>query len=88
MNPNIERLKLLFLAVFAILAVGVGVWHFGWAVPQKKCESAHKWWDPGQRICAQPVLISDITGRTIQDKQAEAAARAVVGKPAPAAKQP
>ena len=84
MNPNIERLKLLFLAVFASLVVGVIVWHFGWAVPQKKCESAHKWWDPGQRICAQPVLISDITGRTIQDKQAEAAAKAALGRaPAP-----
>ncbi|MFN3585314.1 hypothetical protein [Phenylobacterium sp.] len=89
MNPTIERLKLIFLAVFAVLVVGVIVWTVGWALPQKKCESQRKWWDPGQRVCAQPVLISDITGRTIQDKQAEAEARAAIGRPAaPAPKQP
>lgn len=87
MNPTIERLKLAFLAVFAVLIVGVVVWQIGWAMPRKACESQHKWWDHGQRVCAQPVLISDITGRTIQDKQAEAAARAAMGRPpAPAAK--
>jgi hypothetical protein len=87
MNPTIERLKLAFLAVFAALVVGVVVWQVGWAMPQKKCEQAHKWWDHGQRVCAQPVLISDITGKTIQDKQAEAAAKAAIGRTeAPAAK--
>ncbi|MFN9927655.1 MAG: hypothetical protein ACK53I_12035, partial [Phenylobacterium sp.] len=45
-----------------------------------------KWWDYSQRVCAQPVLISDITGRTIQDKQAEAEAQAAIGRqPAPTA---
>ena len=78
MNPTIERLKLAFLAVFAALIVGVVVWQVGWAMPQKKCEDQRKWWDHGERVCAQPVLISDITGRTIQDKQAEAAAKAAV----------
>ena len=88
MNANIERLKLIFLGVFAVLVVGVVVWQIGWAMPQKRCESQHKWWDHGQRVCATPVLISDITGRTIQDKEAEAAARAAIGRPAPPAKQP
>ncbi len=81
MNPNIERLKLIFVAVFALAVVGVGVWQVGWAMPQKACEKAHKWWDHGQRVCAQPVLISDITGRTLADKQAEAEARAALGRP-------
>lgn len=81
MNPAIERLKLAFLAVFAVLIVGVVVWQVGWAMPQKKCEGQRKWWDHGERVCAQPVLISDITGRTIQDKQAEAAAKAALGRP-------
>lgn len=84
MNPTIERLKLIFLGVFALLVVGVAVWTFGWAIPEKNCKEARKWWDPGQRVCAQPVLISDITGRTIQDKQAEAEARAAIGRSAPA----
>ena len=87
MNPNIERLKLIFIAIFAVMVVGVLVWQIGWIMPAKKCEKSHKWWDNGERICAQPVLISDITGRTIQDKQAEAQARAAIGRP-PARPQP
>jgi len=89
MNPTIERLKLIFLGVFGLAVVGVIVWTVGWAIPAKKCTDAKKWWDAGERVCAQPVLISDITGRTLQDKQAEAAARAALGRPAaPPAKQP
>jgi len=80
MNPNIERLKLLFIAAFAVLVVGVMIWQVVWIMPQKACEGDHKWWDGSARVCAQPVLISDITGRTIQDKQAEAAARTAMGK--------
>ena len=85
MNPNIERLKLIFIVIFAVLVVGVGVWQVGWIIPQKNCEKARKWWDSAQRVCAQPVLISDITGRTIQDKQAEAQAKAAIGRVAPTA---
>lgn len=90
MNPNIERLKLIFIAAFAALVVGVLVWQFGWIMPQKTCEGAHRWWDGDGRVCAQPVLISDITGRTIQDKQAEAEAKAALGRPvaAPAKSKP
>jgi hypothetical protein len=88
MNPNIERLKLIFIALFVVAAIGVGVWQVGWVMPRNKCEKEqHKWWDADQRVCAQPVLISDITGRTIQDKQAEAEARKAIGRlAAPAAK--
>lgn len=91
MNPNIERLKLIFIGLFAVIVVGVLVWQVGWIMPQKKCEGAHKWWDGDERVCAQPVLISDITGRTIQDKKAEAEAKAAIGRPvapAPAAAKP
>lgn len=82
MTSAINHLKLIFLALFAVLCAGVFVWQFGWVRPQQECEAAGRWWDPGQRVCATPVLISDITGRTIQDKQAEAAARAAIGRPA------
>lgn len=82
MNPNIERLKLIFIALFLVAAVGVGVWQVGWVIPRNKCEKEQKkWWDSSERVCAQPVLISDITGRTIQDKQAEAEARKALGRP-------
>jgi hypothetical protein len=80
MNPTINRLSLVFLGVFVVGVIGVAVWTFGWAIPAKRCEESHKWWDHGERVCAQPVLISDITGRTIQDKQAEAAAKAAIGR--------
>lgn len=81
MNPNIERLKLIFISLFAVLVVAVIVWQVGWIVPQHRCEHAHKWWDNGRRVCATPVLISDITGRTIQDKAAADVARAAIGRP-------
>jgi hypothetical protein len=88
MNANIERLKLIFIAAFLILVLGAGIWQVGWIMPQKACEKAHKWWDHGQRVCAQPVLISDITGRTIADKKAEAEARAALGRPTPPVAKP
>lgn len=88
MNPNIERLKLIFIAVFAVLVAGAMAWQIGWIMPRKACEGAHRWWDGGERVCAQPVLISDITGRTIQDKKAEAEAKAAIGRPTPAPAKP
>ena len=65
MNPKIERLKLIFLGVFAVINVGILVWTVGWGWPQERCVSAHKWWDSSSRVCAQPTLTSDITGRMI-----------------------
>lgn len=83
MNRNIGRLMAAFLVIFAIGSVGAIVYQIMWASPAEACEKARKWWDAKHRVCATPVLISDITGRTIQDKQAEAAARAAIGQPAP-----
>ncbi len=84
MNPTIERLKLIFLGIFAVANVGILVWQVGWAWPEQKCTEARKWWDGSQRVCAQPILISDITGRVIADPKARAEAMAAVGrKPAP-----
>ena len=90
MNPNIERLKLIFIAIFLVAVIGVVVWQVGWAIPAAKCEKEQrKWWDPVERVCAQPVLTSDITGRLITDDKALAEARKAIGRPpAPAAKTP
>jgi hypothetical protein len=55
----------------------------------EKCTQARKWWDGSQRVCAQPILISDITGRVIADPKARAEAMAAVGrKPAEPALKP
>jgi hypothetical protein len=80
MNPTIERLKLIFLGIFAVANVGILVWQLGWAWPEEKCTQARKWWDGSQRVCAQPILISDITGRVIADPKARAEAMAAVGR--------
>lgn len=89
MNPTIERLKLIFLGIFAVANVGILVWQLGWAWPEEKCTQARKWWDGSERVCAQPILISDITGRVIADPKARAEAMAAVGrKPAEPAQKP
>jgi hypothetical protein len=80
MNPTIERLKLIFLGIFAVANVGMLVWQVGWAWPEEKCTQARKWWDGSQRVCAQPILISDITGRVIADPQARAEALQSLGR--------
>ena len=83
MNRTIDRLKLIFLGVFAVANVGVAVWEFGWALPERRCVEAHKWWDGDQRVCATPVLTSDITGRVITDAKARAEALKALGRPVP-----
>ena len=86
MNRTLERLKLIFLATFAVLTVGMMIWQVGWIWPRQNCEKAHKWWDDSQRTCAQPVLISDLTGRVIADPKARAEALKALGRtPAAAA---
>ena len=87
MNPNIERLKLIFIAAFAVAVIGVMVWQVGWIIPQKRCEGQHRWWDAGERVCAMPVLITSITRRPAADKQAEAEAKAAIEGPTAPAKR-
>jgi hypothetical protein len=84
--PNwVNRLKLIFLVLFAALSVAAVFYHFYWLRPAQRCEiEQQKWWDSDRRVCATPVLISDITGRTIVDKAAEAEAKKAIGRaPAP-----
>lgn len=82
MNPTLERLKLIFLVAFAALTAGMLIWQVVWIWPRQDCEKAHKWWDNSQRACAQPILISDITGRVIADPQARAEALKSLGREA------
>jgi len=70
MSRIINRLKLVFLGVFAVLTAGVFGYHAYFVWPGERCEAKGRWWDPETRICARPVLISDITGRTLPEKKA------------------
>lgn len=63
MNRNIDRLKLIFLAVFAILCAGSWAYQVMYIWPQKRCEANGQWWDNGTRICAAPIYIPSLTGR-------------------------
>jgi hypothetical protein len=85
MNPTIERLKLIFLGIFAVANVAILIWTVGWAMPEQKCLEGHKWWDPYSRVCAAPILTSDITGRVITDKAARDAALKAIGRVPPPA---
>jgi len=76
MNRTIDRLKLIFLVIFACACVAVLVYQLGWAIPRERCEAKGDWWDWRERICAHPVPLADITGRTMADVQAEKAAKA------------
>jgi len=80
MHRTFERLKVIFLATFAILVTATFIWQVGWIWPRENCEKAHKWWDNSQRVCAQPILISDITGRVIAGPRARAEAMKVLGR--------
>ena len=78
-------MKLIFLGIFAVANVGILVWQLGWAWPEEKCTQARKWWDGSQRVCAQPILISDITGRVIDSPKAKEEALRALGRLPPEA---
>jgi hypothetical protein len=88
MSRIIDRLKLVFLGVFVLSLVAIFAYQAYVVWPAERCEAQGDWWDPDGRVCARPVLISDITGRTIPERkaaeQAAAAAKAEAEKVAPA----
>jgi hypothetical protein len=80
MNPAVDRLKLIFVGLFLVINIGLLIWEFGWVQPRQQCEKVGKWWDGSERVCAQPVLISDITGRVIDNPKAREEALRAIGK--------
>lgn len=65
MNPTINRLKILFLALFAVSAVAIWAYQIFYVWPAQKCDSRQGWWDSKGRVCATPLYISSITGRPV-----------------------
>ena len=63
MNRIIERLKIIFVVIFAVCCVAVWTIHLGWIWPGKRCEAKGMWWDWRERTCALPVPLHVITGR-------------------------
>lgn len=63
MNVTINRLKIVFLIIFAVGCVGLWGYQIFWVWPAQHCDDNKGWWDPKTRICATPIYIPDITGR-------------------------
>ena len=63
MNPTIDRLKLIFLGVFAVMCAGLWAYQIFYVWPAKRCDADGMWWDRATRICAQPIYIPSLTGR-------------------------
>jgi hypothetical protein len=70
MTQFINRLKLVFLVLFAVGCVGVWTYQLMYARPRALCEARHGWWDWHERVCAQPIPLWVLThrggGETIQ----------------------
>lgn len=90
MNRTIDRIKLIFLAVFATLSALAVAYHVLWKWPEQACESSGDWWDWRTRTCAHPIPISDITGRVIKDRASYEAAKTdgITGKDGDLARAP
>ncbi|MFZ5671171.1 MAG: hypothetical protein ACOY4K_16910 [Pseudomonadota bacterium] len=63
MNRTIDRLKLIFLGLFALGAAGIWAYQIFYVVPARKCESHGGWWDGRTRLCGAVIYIPSITGR-------------------------
>ena len=76
MSNLIRRVFRITAAFFLVTCLVLLVVQVVWITPGQDCERAGKWWDWRQRTCAQPIQISDITGRPITDRSSHDAAKA------------
>jgi len=76
MSNLIRRVFRITAAFFLATCLVLLVVQVVWITPGQDCERAGKWWDWRQRTCAQPIQISDITGRPITDRKSHDAAKA------------
>jgi hypothetical protein len=76
MSNLIRRVFRITAALFLVTCLVLLVVQVVWVTPGQDCERAGKWWDWRQRTCAQPIQVSDITGRPITDRKSHDAAKA------------
>ena len=65
MNRFISRVMIAFVAVFFVAAGAAIVYAVYWQKPEQRCELHGSWWDPADRVCAQPIYLPNITHRPI-----------------------
>ncbi|HWQ85883.1 hypothetical protein [Brevundimonas sp.] len=71
---TMKRLSILFLATFAVLIGVMFAYDAIVVAPGDRCEEGGKWWDPQDKVCAQPISIAEITGRPNPGQRAAASA--------------
>jgi hypothetical protein len=76
MPTTIDRLKVIFLALFAVSCVITWTYHFLYVWPRHQCEQKGDWWDNKDRVCAVPMPIWQFTGRGGPHPQSPAVAAA------------
>lgn len=75
MRLTINRLKYIFLGLFALACVGIWVYQIFWVWPEERCVERGGWWDGSERTCGQPIYIPNITGRREGESREDAALR-------------
>lgn len=75
MRLTLNRVKLIFVGLFALACIGIWIHQVYWVWPRERCEARGGWWDDAERICGQPIYIPDITGRRPGESREEASMR-------------
>jgi hypothetical protein len=97
MNRFVNRIELIFLAIFGLAIIGIVAYQTLWVAPVQKCESAGNWWEPISRTCGHVIYLPDITHRPIGSKtpprypglpQSRNQAAAATSAPAPVSTAP
>lgn len=61
MNQWITGAKLIVLALFTLVSLGMVAYDITYVWPARKCERAGAWWDPKDRQCLTPIPIWRLT---------------------------
>ena len=61
MNKTIDRVRIMFLVVFAVACAGVWAYQALYVWPAKKCEQRGRWWSNKYRDCARVIYLPDYT---------------------------
>lgn len=61
MNRTIDRLRIVFLVVFAVACAGVWAYQILYVWPAKKCEQRGRWWSNKFRECDRVIYLPEYT---------------------------
>jgi hypothetical protein len=87
MKSAIDRIKLIFLAVFLVACGAIWFYHAHYVWPRDRCEAHGGWWDELDTECATPMPIWTFTHR-VPGEVAPATPRHAPAKPAAAKPAP